>query len=62
MNSLCAGIAKLKAEMTKIAKTLPEYETVLAMHGVGKTLAPQLIVEIGDIRRYPKRASLARFA
>jgi len=62
MNSLCASIAKLKAEMTKIAKTLPEYETVLAMHGVGKTLAPQLIAEIGDIRRYPKRASLARFA
>lgn len=62
MNSLCVSIAKLKAEMTKIAETLPEYETVLAMHGVGKTLAPQLIAEIGDIRRYPKRASLARFA
>ena len=62
MNSLCTSIAKLKAEMTKISKTLPEYETVLSMHGVGKTLAPQLIAEIGDIRRYPKRASLARFA
>jgi transposase len=62
MNSLCVSISKLKAEMTKIAQTLPEYETVLAMHGVGKTLAPQLIAEIGDIRRYPKRASLARFA
>lgn len=62
INSLCASIAKLKSEMTKIAKTLPEYETVLSMHGVGKTLAPQLIAEIGDIRRYPKRASLARFA
>ena len=62
MNSICLSIAKLKAEMTKIAKTLPEYETVISMHGVGKTLAPQLIAEIGDIRRYPKRASLARFA
>jgi len=62
MNSICSSIAKLKAEMTKIAKMLPEYETVLLMHGVGKTLAPQLIAEIGDIRRYPKRASLARFA
>jgi len=62
MNSLCTTIAKLKAEMTKIAKTLPEYETVLAMHGVGIALAPQLMAEIGDIRRYPKRSSLARFA
>jgi transposase len=25
-------------------------------------IAPQLIAEIGDIRRYPKRSSLARFA
>jgi len=62
LNTLCASIAKLKAEMTTIAKMLPEYETVLSMHGVGKTLAPQLIAEIGDIRRYSKRASLARFA
>jgi hypothetical protein len=62
LNSLCATIAKLKSGMTKIAKTMPEYETVMAMYGVGKSLAPQLIAEIGDITRYPKRASLARFA
>ncbi len=62
LNSLCETIATLKAEMNKIASLLPEYETVLAMHGVGKTLGPQLIAEIGDIRRYPKRSSLARFA
>ena len=62
LNSLCSTIAKLKSEMTKIAKTMPEYETVIGMHGVGKSLAPQLIAEIGDIRRYPKRASLTRYA
>ena len=62
LNSVCATIAKLKAEMTKLANTMPEYETVIGMHGVGKTLAPQLIAEIGDIRRYPKRASLPRYA
>ena len=62
LNNLCETIAAIKAEMTKIAKTLPEYETVISMHGVGKTLAPQLIAEIGDIRRYPGRSSLARFA
>ena len=62
LNSLCETIAVLKNEMNKIAEGLPEYDTVLAMHGVGKTLAPQLIAEIGDIRKFPKRTSLACFA
>ena len=62
INSLYETVAEIKAQMTQLAKTLPEYEVVIAMHGVGKSLAPQLIAEIGDIRRYPKRASLARFA
>ena len=62
LNSLCETVSTLKAQMSKIASLLPEYETVLAMHGVGRVLAPQLIAEIGDIRRYPKRSSLACFA
>jgi transposase len=62
LNNLCQTVAAVKVEMSKLAHALPEYDTVLAMHGVGKTLAPQLIAEIGDIRRYPKRSSLARFA
>jgi len=62
LNSLCETVSTLKGEMSKIASELPEYETVLAMHGVGQTLAPQLIAEIGDISRYPKRSSLACFA
>ena len=51
-----------KSEMEKLASELPEYETVIAMHGVGKILAPQMIAEISDIRNFPKRSSLARFA
>lgn len=62
LNSLCETIAVLKSEMDHLASQLPEYETVLAMHGVGRTLGPQLIAEIGDIRNYPRRSSLARFA
>jgi len=62
LNHLCETVATVKSEMSKLASTLPEYDTVLAMHGVGKTLAPQLIAEIGDIRCFPKRSSLARFA
>jgi len=62
LNGLCETVRALKTEMNKIASLLPEYETVLDMHGVGKSLAPQLIAEIGDINRYPKRSSLACFA
>lgn len=62
LNSLCKTVAQLKTEMNNIASELPEYETVLAMHGVGKVLCPQLIAEIGDIRNFPKRSSMARFA
>jgi transposase len=62
LNNLCETIATLKSEMDNIAKGLPEYEIVVAMHGVGRALAAQLMAEIGDITRYPKRSSLARFA
>ena len=62
LNSLCETIVAVKSQMSKIAFELPEYDTVLAMHGVGKTLAPQLIAEIGDINCFPKRSSLICFA
>ena len=62
LNKLCETVSVIKSKMEKLASELPEYETVIAMHGVGKILAPQLIAEIGDIRNFPKRSSLARFA
>jgi len=62
LNNLCETIAILKTQMTELAKSLPEYETVAGMHGVGKSLASQLIAEIGDINMFPKRSSLASFA
>ncbi len=45
-----------------LAESLPEYETVLAMFGVGEVLAPQLIDEISDVRRFESKKSLAAFA
>ncbi len=32
------------------------------MNGVGKSLAPQLMAEIGDVRRFPNRNSIIAFA
>ena len=55
-------LAALRAEMTRIAKQLPEYDTVLAMYGVGEITAAQLIAEIGDVRRFAHRSSLIAFA
>lgn len=55
-------LAALRAEMTRLAKQLPEYDTVRAMYGVGETTAAQLMAEIGDVRRFPRRSSIVGFA
>ena len=55
-------LAALRAEMTRLAKQLPEYDTVHTMYGVGETTAAQLMAEIGDIRRFPRRSSIVGFA
>ena len=57
-----ATLAVMRSEMTRLAQQLPEYETVRAMYGVGETTCVQLMAEIGDIRRFPKRSSIVSFA
>lgn len=57
-----ATLAVLRAEMERLARQLPEYETVRAMYGVGGTTAAQLMAEIGDVRRFPRRSSIVSFA
>ena len=57
-----ATLAVLRAEMDRLARQLPEYETVRAMYGVGEKTAPQLMAEIGDVRRFPRRSSIVSFA
>lgn len=48
--------------MNDVASQLPEYKIVLEMTGVGVSLGPQLIAEIGDISRFTHRGSLTAFA
>lgn len=55
-------LAQLRQEMIALAKQLPEYETVAAMYGVGEVAAAQLMAEIGDVRRFPRRSALVGFA
>lgn len=52
----------VKAEAIRLAKQLPEYETVAAMYGVGEITAAQLIAELGDVRRFENRGSVVAFA
>jgi transposase len=52
----------LRAEMRRLAEQLPEYPVVMDMYGVGPSMGPQLIAEIGDVRRFKHRGSLTAFA
>jgi transposase len=56
------GLVTIKAEMIRLAKQLPEYDTVKAMYGVGEITAAQLIAELGDVRRFANRGSIVAFA
>ena len=55
-------VESLRAQMDQIASMLPEYSVVMAMNGVGLTLGPQLMAEIGDPTRFTHREALTAFA
>lgn len=50
------------AQMQAFAKTLPEYSIVRNMPCIGDTLAPRIIAEIGDVRRFNNKHSLIAYA
>ena len=52
LQATSAALAALKQEMQSLAASLPEYPVVMEMFGVGPTLGPQLMAEIGDVRRF----------
>ena len=62
LNSTLETLAKIRAEMDKLASTLPEYETVMSLYGVGRIMCSQLIAEIGDVRRLKCSKSLVAIA
>lgn len=55
-------LESILTQMQKITSSLPEYEVVRAMPGVGDVLAPRLIAEIGDIRRFYSGNALIAYA
>lgn len=48
--------------MNKIASKLPEYPIVMQMKGVGPSLGPQLMAEIGNITRFTPTGTITAFA
>ena len=49
-------------QMQQLAKSLPEYSVVRDMPCIGDTLAPRVIAEIGDVRRFRNKHSLIAYA
>ena len=62
LRATSAALAALKHEMQSLASMLPEYPVVMDMFGVGPTLGPQLIAEIGDVRRFYSKKALVAYA
>lgn len=62
LNAVTVTLTAVRREMRQLASLLPEAELVGQMHGVGPTLGPQLIAEIGDVQRFHNKKALVAFA
>ncbi|MCQ5028632.1 IS110 family transposase [Flavonifractor sp. DFI.6.63] len=62
LRTTSAALAALKQEMHSLASQLPEYPVVMEMFGIGPTLGPQLMAEIGDVRRFYSKKALVAYA
>ena len=62
LRATSAALATLKQQMQTLASMLPEYPVVMAMYGVGSSLGPQLMAEIGDVSRFTHKGALTAFA
>ena len=62
LNTASQTVEKLRSMMNETASKLPEYPVVMAMTGVGISLGPQLMAEIGDVTRFTHKGALTAFA
>lgn len=62
VNAASQTVEELHALMNKTASKLPEYPVVMAMKGVGPSLEPQLMAEIGDVTRFTHKGAVTAFA
>ena len=62
LNAASQTVEQLRALMNETASRLPEYPVVMAMKGVGPSLDPQLMAEIGDDTRFTHKGAITAFA
>ena len=62
LNSASVTVEELRSLMNETASKLPEYPIVMQMKGVGPSLGPQLMAEIGDATRFTHKGALTAFA
>lgn len=62
MTMASVTLESIRDHMNELASTLPEYPVVMDMAGVGPSLGPQLIAEIGDISKFTRRSEITAFA
>ena len=62
LNNASQTVEELRTLMNDTAAKLPEYPVVMNMKGVGPSLGPQLMAEIGDVTRFTHRGAITAFA
>ena len=62
LNAVYDALFILQGEMLRLASLLPEFDIVMSMQGAGDVTGPQLMAEIGDVRRFTHKGALVAFA
>ena len=62
LNTASKTVEELRTLMNETAAKLPEYPVVMGMKGVGPSLGPQLMAEIGDVTRFSHKGAITAFA
>ena len=62
LNAVYDSLQALRNEMMRLASMLPEYDVIMKMPGIGKITGPQLMAEIGDVRKFKNKSALVAFA
>lgn len=62
LNAVSKTVELFRTQMDELAKQLPEYDIVMQMYGVGSSLGPQIMAEIGDVTKFAHKGSLTAFA
>ena len=62
LTTISTAVETYRMDMLRLAERLPEFPVVMSLYGVGPSLGPQIMAEIGDVRRFNKKSQLTAFA